>query len=276
MTQTTSANPLRVAYARNHPDELAALLAALPHDQLTSALRDLPPDAGAAVVAKLPHTLSVKLLASQSDEVVSGWLNQAALDNALTLVLHLEEQRRQRILARMPIRHMRRTLERLVVYPKKTVGALVDPTVVRLQASTSLSQAVDMLRAGDYSDLEWIWLVDADSRYVGLLDLSQALLARSNHLPVGELGVRLEPMRAETSLVAARDVSEWMKHPELPVVDHLNHLLGTLSRERLMKALSADAPANNGVIDGLTSLTEAYFRVMGRCLGDLLGQQERR
>lgn len=269
-------NPLKVAFARQHPEELAAWLATQSHDDLIKALHGLPADAGAAVIAKLPHTVSVKLLAAQSDETVSGWLAQAALDDALTLVLHLDEGRRAKILATLPIRHMRRNLERLVIYPQKTVGALVDPTVVRLTASTRLQDAIDMLRAGDYQDQEFIWIVDGEGRYVGLLDLSKALLARSDQFQVGELAIPLEALRAETALPAARDLSEWLKHPELPVVDHLNHLLGALSRQRLMDALRDEVPENSGIFDGLTALTNQYFRVMGTCLGDLLGFKEGR
>lgn len=264
------ANPLRIAFARQYPAELAAFLATLTTDEMLKALHGLPADAGSAVIAKLPYTASAKLLATQSDETVASWLGRAALNDALTLVLHLAEDRRERILATLPIRHMRRTLERLVVYPTKTVGALVDPTVLRVAASTVLSEAVTMLQAGDYRELEWIWIVDAHSRYVGLLDLSKALLARSDKVTVGELAVPLEALRAETALLAARDVNEWLKHPELPVVDHQNHLLGGLSRQRLMTALQDESPTEHGIVDGLTSVTEAYFRVMGMCLGDLL------
>ncbi len=275
-TTRPEANPLKVAFARNHPDELAAFLAAQSPEALLEALHGLPADVGAGVIAKLPHTVSVKLLSEQSDEVVASWLARAALDDALTMVLHLEEGRRERILAKLPVRQMRRTLERLVIYPQKTVGALLDPTVVRLTAGTSLQEAIALLRAGDYGELEWIWIVDGESRYVGLLDLSKALLARSDHFQVDELVVRLEPLRAETALVAARDVGEWVKHPELPVVDHQNHLLGALSRERLLAAVAAEQPSQHGIVDGLTSLTEAYFRVMGMCLGDLLGSKDSR
>ena len=274
-SRSSAPNPLKVAFARQHPEELATWLAARSHDELIQALHGLPADAGAAVIAKLPHTVSVKLLASQSDEAVSAWLAQAALDDALTLVLHLDESRRGHILATLPIRHMRRSLERLVVYPQKTVGALVDPTVVRINASTSLQDAIDTLRAGDYHEQEWIWIVDNEGRYVGLLDMSKALLARSDQFQVDELAIRLEPLRAETALAAARNLSEWLKHPELPVVDHLNHLLGALSRQRLMDALRDESPEEFGIFDGLTALTNQYFRVLGQCLGDLLGFRER-
>lgn len=266
-------SPLKLAFARQHPQELAAHLTAQSYETLVQTLNGLPADAGPAVIAKLPHALATRLLATQSDDAIAAWISRAGLNDALTLVLHLDESRRAEVLGRLPIRHMRQTLERLVVYPRRTVGALLDPTAARLVASTPLDKAIDILRAGDYGELEWVWIVDGEARYVGLLDLSKALLARSNQLPVGELAVRLEPLRAETELAAALDVGEWMKHPELPVVDHLGHLLGALSRERLAAALQEDRPRDPGVLVSITSLTEQYFRVLSICLGDLLGSR---
>lgn len=267
----TGTNPLKAAFARNHPEELAVYLAAQPQEALVSLLEELPGDACAAVVAKLPRALCAKLLAAQSDEAVAGWIAQTTLDNALTLVLHLDAERRAAILARLSDRRLRRMLERVVVYPQKTVGALMDPAAVRLVASTTLDEAVELLRAGDADAGEWIWIVDAEGRYAGLLDMSKALLARSERYRVGELAIRLEPLRAETTLLAARDLDEWNKHPELPVVDHLGHLLGTLSRARLLGAIKNEMPGERGIVDGLASLSSQYFRVMRICLGDILG-----
>ncbi|HEX7037346.1 MAG TPA: CBS domain-containing protein [Pseudomonadales bacterium] len=263
-------NPLKVAFARRHAAEVAAHVANQSYDAVVQTLHGLPVEVGAGVIAKLPHAVAVKLLASQTDERVAAWLSQAALDDALSLVLHLDQARRENVLARLPIRHIRQTLERLVIYPTKTVGAIVDPTVARLDGDTPLDQAVEMLRAEGENDVKRVWIVDGDARYRGLLDLSRALLARSGQLPVGELAVRPAPLRAETALAAALDVGEWLEHPELPVVDHRGHLLGALSRQRLATALEAEKPVGHGVLNSVTALTEQYFRVLGICLGDLL------
>jgi Mg/Co/Ni transporter MgtE len=272
---TAAPNPLRVAYARSHPAELAALLAGASHDDLLQALHGLPAEVGAGVIARLPHPLAVRLLASRDDATVTAWLSRAALDDALTLTLHLEQSRRGRILAGLPIRHMRRTLEQLVVYPQRTVGAVLDPTAPRLPVTTPLRDAVALLRADDYASLERVWLVDGDSRYAGMLDLSRALLATSDAVPVGELGVALAPLRAETALVAARDLPDWLHQPVLPVVDHLGHLLGALSRSRLQEALTAATPARAGVGDAVGAVAGQYLRFLGECLGDLLGRRPR-
>jgi len=269
-------SPLQAAFARKHPAELAALLAAGPREQLTAALHRLPADAGAAVIAKLPQNLSARLLAGEADEVVGRWLAQAALDDALTLVMGVAKERRERLLAGLPGRRLRRTLEQLVIYPKKTVGALVNPTAVRIAAGTRLHEAVAMLRAGEHAELNWIWVVDEQGRYAGLLDLGKALLTRASEVPVSEIAVRPEPLRAEISLPAARDLEDWLRYPELPVIDYQGHLLGALSRLRLMDALRQETAREHGLIDAVGSLVQAYFRVLGLCLGSLLGMQERR
>lgn len=267
----SATSPLKLAFARRHPEALAAHLAGGTHDELLHALQGLPADAGSAVIARLPHAQLVRLLTSQTDETVASWLSQAALDDALAIVLHLQEARRGTVLAKLPIRHMRRTLERLVVYPQQTVGALVDPTVTRLAAATTLAEAITLLRSDDDEPQEWIWIVDQTGGYVGLLDLGRALVAESSHFQVGELAVRVEPLRAETALSAARDAKEWLSYPELPVVDHLNHLLGALPRQRLVQALSGGPSQEFGIVDGVTDLANQYIRVLGLCLRDLLG-----
>ncbi len=269
----TDPNPLKTGFARNHPEELAALLAGQSRETLLETLGDLPADVGAGVIARLPRTVMAELLAAESDDAVASWVGRAALDDALTLVLQLEAGRRPRVLGRLPLRHMRRTLETLVVYPKRTAGALVDPGVARVAASLDLAQAIDLLRADDRGDVETIWVVDRDGRYLGLLDVGRALLSRSNRQPVGELAVRVEALRAETALAAARDLDGWLKHPELPVVDHQDHLLGALSRHRLMAALGAEMPEHHGLIDGIATVTESYFRFLGACLGALFGSR---
>lgn len=265
----TPANPLRVAFARNHPEELAALLAGRGREDLLDILGSLPADVGAAVLARLPPGTTAALLAAEDAASVASWVGRAALEDALTLLLQVAPERRPAILERVPLRHMRRTLESLVIYPRRTAGALVDPGVARVGAGLELAQAVELLRA-DQTHVNQIWVVDSDGRYVGLLDVGRALLSRSARQPVGELAARVEPLRAETALAAARDLDAWLHHPELPVVDHQNHLLGALSQQRLMAALAAEAPQQHGLIDGIGTVTESYFRFLGACLGELL------
>lgn len=266
----TSAHPLKLAYAREHPGELANHVATQGADAIARGVIDLPPEIAAAVVARLPHGPCLSLLADESEETLGLWLNAASLDDALVLLLHLEPTRRTQALKGLGQRR-RRALERLVVYPSDTVGSLVEPAAKRLHAAMPLAEAIAILRAQEHKPDEAIWLVDDAGVYLGLLDLSGALIAHSHNLKLAAFLIPVKPLRAETTLVNARDFDEWLKHSVVPVTDHLDHLLGSLSRGHLLSALSGSDFAHHGLVEGMSDLVQQYFRVLGACLGDLFG-----
>ncbi len=267
----SSANPLRLAYARRFPDEVAAHLARLGGEETMQAIEELPDEVGSVVLARLPHGVGMRVFSGRSDERIAAWLSAASLDHALAILLQVDAGRRSRILAALPNRRRRRTLRRLVVFPAGTVGATLNPAAMHLDADMPLAEAVEVLRGQEPETERVIWLVDGEGHFLGRLDLGRALAARSNRLRLKECLVAVKPLRAETTLSSARDYAEWLEHAELPVIDELGHLLGSISRARLVRALGSMHASDSGLGDGLGELTRQYFRIMGICLGDLFG-----
>lgn len=265
------AHPLTLAWARDYPGELASWLAVRGTDAVAQTLDGLPAEVAAGLVARLPHAHAVRVLAEQADEQVSRWLDAAETDQALSLLLHLDEARRTRVLATLSSRRKRRTLTRLVVYPVGTVGALVDSVVPGLDAAMPLTEAVAILRENVPAPDRPIWLVDEAGAYMGMLDLNGALVARSEAVSLKAFLIPVKALRAELTLADARHDSAWLTHAELPVIDYLGHLLGTLSRTRLEAALADGNVTDQTLADSTGELTRQYFRVMGALLHDLLG-----
>lgn len=268
-------NPLKLAFVRDHPAELAVFLVRQGTDAILQALEDLPPADCAALVASLPHARAVELLSAHEDATVRQWLDETSLDHALSVLLHLDAPRRARVLDQLSSRSRRRRLRRLVTYPAATVGSQVDPAVLSFEVNLPLTEAVELLRAELPEADRSVWLVDEAGHYAGLLDLGQALVARSRRLKLRELLIELRPVRADMPLAYASKLSEWHEHAELPVVDHRGHFLGTLSRVRLISALAGAGPTDQGVVDDISEILRQYFRVMGSCLGELLGLRAR-
>lgn len=262
-------HPLKLAFAREYPGELAAHAASQGADAVEQALDGLPANATAAVVAALPHGHAVRVLAGSDDDRVGEWLNAATPAHALALLRHVAEERRTEILKRVSNRRARRNLKRLVIYPHGAVGALVNPATRRLNASLPLADAVTILREDEPNPEQSIWLVDEAGIYLGLLDLSSVLASRSEVLKLREFLLPVKALRAETELGAARDFDEWQAHAELPVVDELDHLLGSISRRRLMSALTGTRVTNRSLTEDIGELVRQYFRLMGVCLEDL-------
>lgn len=271
MTDMSGPNPLKLAFVREHPAELAAFLARQGADTVMQALEDLPPGDCAALAASLPHARAAQLLAMRDDEAVACWLDEASLDHALSLLLHLDAPRRMRVLDKLPGRGRRRRLRRLVDYPPATVGSQVDPSALTLEVNMPLAEAVELLRAELPETDRSVWLVDEAGHYAGLLDSARALVARSNRLKLREVLVELPPVTADMPLIQASRLNEWIEHPELPVVDRRGHMLGFLSRGRLMSSLQGSGPTDKGVVDDIGEVARQYVHVMGSCLGELLG-----
>jgi len=271
-----SPHPLQLAFAREHPGELAAHAATRGADGVEQALDGLPADAAAAVVAALPHGHAVRALAGRDDDCVSEWLNAANLNHALALLLHVGEERRAGLLDRLSNRRARRNLKRLVIYPSGTMGALVNPSAKRLNASLHLADAIAILQEDERGPEQSIWLVDEAGLYLGRLDLGGVLASRSDFLKLRDFLVPVRALRAETTLDAARDFGEWQTHTQLPVIDSQNHLLGSVSRSRLMSALAGGRVTDRSLVEDVGELVRQYFRVMGVCLTDLFSLRGRK
>ncbi|MCA1779424.1 MAG: hypothetical protein LC637_08600 [Xanthomonadaceae bacterium] len=262
-------NPLARAYARRFPGEVAAHLIKHSATVIAQTLDGLPDDVAAGVIARMPHGHAVRILAARDDASIAAWIDAAGLDHALAILLHVSSDRRERILECLSSRRTRRALRKLVIYPPDTAGAALNPAAPRLEASLSLADAVEFLRGDDLEPERLIWLVDGDGRYRGLLDSGRALAARTHRAALEEFLVRVKALRAETTLTNARDANQWLEHSELPVIDEHDHLLGSITRVRLMAALGRSDAGDSGLVDGLGALAHQYFRVLAICLGDL-------
>ncbi len=267
---------LTQAFARNHPAEMASFLAADRGETLVSTILDLPEDAAAAVVSHLPHGAARIVLGQVSDQQATRWISEATLGQALNLVLRLDPARRTGILQHLPDRAQRLRLERLVVYPRRTLGALVDAAAIRLNADTPLHEAVLILRSQDDFGQGPIWVVDDAGRFLGQLDLARVVLISKDDAQVRDCLDPMAPLLAESSLLAAHDDPNWLQHLSLPVVDFDNHLLGSVTREQLLTALAEESPNANSMGDAVASLATQYVRFLSVCLAELLQDRNSR
>ncbi|MBX3705588.1 MAG: magnesium transporter [Pseudomonadales bacterium] len=263
------ADALTVAFAREHPEEVAALLARASAAEVLRVVADLPGELAPGVVARLGRTSARMVLDATDSTRVADWLSGAATEDAMSLLVQLDPGRRAEVLAEVRDRRLKRNLERLLVYPERTVGAIANPSVPRLGDGVTVGDAVRLLRRDAEQTDEPVWIVDAAGRLRGVLDFARILNARSEHTTLRDCAIVVLPLRAETSLKAAADAREWLKHAILPVVDGNNYLLGALSRQRLMAEVESSR-REQGLTDGIATVAAAYIRFMASALADLL------
>lgn len=270
MSRGGAPGELALAFARNHPAEMASFLAAGPADVMAETVLALPEPEAAAVVSHLPPEPAAALLRRLDDGEAARWIAAGTVGEAVNLVLRLDPTRREQVLGHISDRSLRHRIERLVVYPRRTLGALVDATATRLNADAPLREAVAILKAQESLNHQPVWVVDTQGHLLGQLDLARALVASRDDTRVGDCLTPISPLLAESALLTAHDEPLWLHQLVLPVVDYDGHLLGHVAREQLLQALSEDSPQAGSAGEAVSTLANQYLRFLSQCLADLL------
>lgn len=176
---------------------------------------------------------------AQSEPVRAGAI-AAALppDVAAAVLRRVPEEPRQAILGQLPAESAA-TLGAVMRFPEGTVGALMDPLVLALPEDLTAREAVARIRATPQHARYNVYVVDRDTRLVGVLNLRELLLAKPRSL-LSEV-MRRDPQRLESrsSRMAIVEHRGWREVHSLPVVDAEGRYLGAV-RYRTLRRLEAE------------------------------------
>lgn len=268
----TDVGRLTAAFAERHPYEFAQAARHGDSAELCALLARLPAAAAAAVLVHLPAETAAHVSAELEPAVLADWLAAAPLDVAVRLLWRLGDEHRDPVLAELSDARLRRLLSTLVLYPRRTVGALVDARIIAVSAQSTVADVVASLRRLDDAGADvLICVTDADARYLGAVDLPRALAAEPGTL-VDRCLDAVTPLRAEMSMPSALDAPGWLERTRLPVVDGDQRLLGSMARRTLLEAVHAERPAEEGFAGVVLTLAGRFLDVSGQLLMLVLGR----
>jgi magnesium transporter len=228
---------LTLAFLGDHPAEAARVIEALPVVDAAALFAQIPARAGAPALAAMLTTAAARVLGALGDEQVLALLTAAGTQSAVTLLRHVPEPRRTRLIGGLPtVAAMASRV--LLGFPEDAVGAWSDPEVVALPPGTSAAHALQRVREGHEAGVERILVVDAERRLIGEVPLAVLL-----HAPdAGTVATLMMPspttLAAMMPVAAAIGLRAWERASTLPVVDREGRLVGDLHRAVLVRALS--------------------------------------
>ena len=243
----TDIDPLSLDFAVRHPDSFARVLGRGSVEEAEQVVDQLPAPRRASIVARLPGPHVRRLLESDAHRPAE-WLTAAPFDDAISLLSRIPRERRLALVNSLGDRDRKRQLLRHQQYPSHSVGALVGDVPLRLNAETAAAEVLAELRTLGSKDPGPVVIVDADGRYVGVLDQWQLLM---KHPPAGQVrdyAIAIRAVRPESSVTAVALDEQWHTRNWLPVVDHRQRVLGSVSREKIVHA--AEAVSGGELRDG--------------------------
>lgn len=243
----TDIDRLSLDFAARHPDSFARVLGRGSLSECEQVIASLPAEQKAAIAARLPASQLRPLLDSVQQQA-AAWLVDAPFDEALNLLSRMSRERRLALLNQLSDPDRKRQLLRHQQYPAHSVGALIADVPLRLVAHSRAQDVVAELRELDTDSKGPVVVVDADGRYLGVLDRWKLLLRNPPRGKVQDYCLPVRAFRPETSVASIAGDEEWYTRNWLPVIDHRERVLGVLSREKVLRA--AEFHSGNSQLGG--------------------------
>jgi Mg/Co/Ni transporter MgtE len=159
-----------------------------------------------------------------------------ASDDAADLIVEIDQERRGRILALLPLAQ-RRQIEKLLGYNPSTAGGLMSPAFISVPESQTAEQALGRVRSSDIpaATLTTVYLQDETGRLSGSV-LIVELLRGDTALTLSDLAER-EPVSVHTDAdlpEVARTMTDY-NLVMLPVLDESERIVGVITVDDVLE-----------------------------------------
>jgi CBS domain-containing protein len=156
--------------ANLHPAEIADLVEAASHDEGEELIEAVAQDREleADVFEELDEHHQLEFLRERPDTQAAAVVARMAADDAADLIVEIDQERRGRILALLPVTQ-RHQIEALLGYNPSTAGGLMSPEFIGLAPSDTAAAALRAVRDSALAagTLTSVYLLDDDGRLCG-------------------------------------------------------------------------------------------------------------
>jgi len=244
---------------RLSPEELDALVYALPANELLRELGTLHPDDAAELMSRLPDDVLAQLKPGQQLlEVVEEFAD----DDAADVVARLNEDTQEFILEGLTEGEV---VEHLMTYDPETAGGLMTTDVITVRAGTTVGEATVQIRDhapdDDRAPVFHVYVVDPDRRLVGIVPLNRIVLASSDR-KVNDIADEPEVTVAPTmdQEQVARTMARY-NVTAVPVVGPRGVLLGEVTFDDVIDVVEAEQTEDILKFGGMEALDVPYTTI---------------
>ncbi len=219
-----------------HPADVAEHLEQLSLEGQVGLLAAMPVEEAAEALAELDEHVRVEILESLDQEHAGQLLAAMSPDDAADVLDELEEDHRDELLNSLDTDDAAE-IRTLMAYDPDTAGGVMNTEVFILEQSLTVDQAITKMRR-EIEDKEipyYAYIVDDDTRLVGVLSLRDLLLSRPGTL----LADRIAGQNVVSVGVGEEreEIARVMTHYNfmaLPVVDAGGKFLGVVTHDDVM------------------------------------------
>jgi magnesium transporter len=258
------------------PADFAQVVAGMQSADVAEALRELAPQAAARVIAALPFDLAVQvldepelerrvLIIQAMDVKTAGPLiDGMSADQQAELFRELPEEERHRLLPALEKR-TRQGLELLLKYPPETAGGIMTTEFLAVSSSATVEDTLQLIhRVGGAKETVYaIYVVDEKDKRLRHVVSLRELVTSERTRRVTEIGGQRKVLSVSPHMdreEVARLISKY-DLLAIPVVDKEQRILGIVTVDDVIDALTAETTEDVQKFGGMEALDEPYMDI---------------
>lgn len=251
-------------YAATHPDEVARRLERMPPGDAAGVVSALPPGTAAVLLPHVAPADAARILADLPPDSAAAVARSMRIDLAASLLRRMAPARGSTLLDALP-EEQAHGLRALLAHGPETAGGVMDPHVLTVPAAVTAGEARRLLEAAPAHLYYYIYVIDADHRLAGVLDLAELMQADPDAPLRTLIGPGVTWLAADAPLESVFAHPGWRTLDALPVVDRDGRFLGALRHRRMRELQEQRSAPDDGdrAVRAVMALGEIYW--LGLC-----------
>jgi magnesium transporter len=195
----------------------------------------------AEVLEKVDEATRAELFELLEDEEIAKIVSELDPDDAADILQELPTEESEEVLERIPPAESAE-IRRLMRYSEDTAGGIMDPLVISVPEASTVSEAVNKIRAAEIDeDFYSVFVVDHKGKFMGDVRI-RLLLTRPENTRISEL------VDKDTIFVSVEDDQERVRNIfrdndliVVPVLDMHHKLVGRITADRIIEVADEEA-----------------------------------
>ena len=264
MIEARNFTALRELFSEMPPADVAEIILDLPEDEQVIIFRILPHALAADVFEYLDVDVEAqqKLLRGMAHEQVVSILNEMSPDDRTALLEELPSAAARQLI-RLLTPEERRIAQSLLGYPEGSVGRLMTPDLVAVDAAWTVKEVLDYIRehGQDSETLNVIYVVDDRGKLIDDIRIREFLLKPlemkvSDLMDENFIALNVTDLQEE-----AVNVFRKYDRAALPVVDSAGVLVGIVTVDDMFDVAEEEATEDIQKLGGMEALDEPYMTI---------------
>ncbi|HEX3816785.1 MAG TPA: magnesium transporter [Chthoniobacterales bacterium] len=253
---------LRELFSEMPPADVAEIILDLSESEQVIIFRILPHVLAADVFEYFDVDAQQHLLRGMAQEQVVGILNEMSPDDRTALLEELPSAAARQLI-RLLTPEERHVAQALLGYPEGSVGRLMTPDLIAVNAEWTVREVLDFVRENgrDSETINVIYVVDDRGKLIDDLRIREFLLTPLEKKVSELMDENFIALTVTDSQEDALNVFRRYDRSALPVVDSLGVLVGLVTTDDMLDVAEEEATEDIQKIGGMEALDEPYMRI---------------